>query len=460
MKLSPSATTNKSKTQKKKHQQEVQQMLKSTEELVTTFKELGNKAFAGGKYTEAIGQYTSCIVLLTGERDPRIPKPKDPEEIKKMQEDAMKQDKEREKMKAKSADMNMPDGMTAIDPTQMAQQGEDPCDPMSEMGTSHEQGGVYLDDASLEYRMARCAVILQQSEPLQKLLASVFSNRSLCELKISEGKEKAFKDKTTSQPGGIDKWDGYRVRMTADALNDARRSIQMDTSNAKAWYRIGYSSVRLISLIDRIRERKPWLREDELPLLEKPTLWEEARSSLMKSLELSPQPATYEKLTEVYEGMKRFTTIVRKLGHENIACEINEDTFILESVDEDGPSKKWGLDLFIGCKVTHLKIGDEGAMLPVSDLSDFIKRQTHASYVTLGLAPAKPPPPLQPWSHFAPPEVAPAPDSSKIIRNAELRTKWGPPPPRKIYKKKVNLGVYAMPVLVVIISFIMYILIN
>eukprot|EP01060_Flectonema_neradi_P020311 TRINITY_DN2784_c1_g1_i1.p1 TRINITY_DN2784_c1_g1~~TRINITY_DN2784_c1_g1_i1.p1 ORF type:complete len:470 (+),score=125.20 TRINITY_DN2784_c1_g1_i1:40-1410(+) len=441
-------------------EEEVQQMLKSTEELVTTFKELGNKAFAGGKYSEAVGQYTSCIVLLTGERDPRVPKPKDPEEIKKLQEEAAKQEKQKEKMKAKSADMNMPEGMTAIDPTQMSTQSEDPCDPMSEMGRSHEQGEVYLDDKTIEFRMTRCAIMLQQSEALRTLLASVLSNRSLCELKISEGKEQAFKDKTANQPGGIDKWDSYRVRMTADALNDARRSIQMDANNAKAWYRIGYAAVRLINLIDRIRERKPWLREDELPLLEKPTLWEEARQSLIRSLELCPQPATYEKLVEVYERMKRFTTIVRKLGHENIACEINKDTFILESVDEDGPSKKWGLDLFIGCKVTHLKVGDDGPMLPVTDLNDFIKRQTHASYVTLGLAPSKPPPELQPWSHFAPPEVAPPPDDAKKVRNAELRKKWGPPPPRKVYRKKINLSAYIVPFMVVVLAFFAFLLLN
>ncbi|KAJ9441399.1 hypothetical protein DIPPA_18912 [Diplonema papillatum] len=67
---------------------------------------------------------------------------------------------------------------------------------------------------------------------------------------------------------------------------------------------------------------------------------------------------------------------------------------VLKSVDKASPSEKWGLDYFAGCKITHPKVADDGAMLPVADIAELSKRQ---SYVTLGFLPMTPVPPIPSW---------------------------------------------------------------
>ena len=342
-----------------------------------------------------------------------------------------------------------------------------------------------MEDAEVEMRTGRAMLLLQSSQELRNLLSSSFSNRAMCAVKISEGKEEAFKKKITSSPGGIDKWDMYRVRMTSDSLQDSKQAIQLDPTNQKAWYRIGYGTSRLIALIDRIRERKAWLREEELPILDKPALWEEARGSIATALNLlkkengSPTEikAVHDKLVEVYQAMGKMTCSVRKLGHENLAMTVNEDTLVLEGVDEKGPAEKWGASHFIGCPVTHMKVGDDGAMLKIKGLNDLAVRQTHASYVTLGFAPAKALPPLPALKDYLPAgsellasemvvqndddtaaapkgkaqvKAAPLPDPTSegltrgedgqiiyLPKNMESAERWGRPPvPKRLRKKK------------------------
>eukprot|EP01059_Diplonema_ambulator_P010986 TRINITY_DN20981_c0_g1_i1.p1 TRINITY_DN20981_c0_g1~~TRINITY_DN20981_c0_g1_i1.p1 ORF type:complete len:298 (+),score=60.30 TRINITY_DN20981_c0_g1_i1:50-895(+) len=244
--------------------------------------------------------------------------------VQDVTEEEEKKEKERNAAAAKVAksgkEAGLPEGVTAIDPTQFQKEAE-VVDPMSEMGHTHEHG--FVSDYEVQRRMERAAIFLQRSEKLRVLLAMCYHNRAIASVALSEGKDKAFKENITSSPGGIEKWDTYRVRMTVDSLNDTRVSVQLDPTNHKAWYRIGYCIYRLVYLIDRIRERKPWLKEDELPLLEKPVLWEEARMALVKSLELNEaagakaNAATYEKLKEVYESISKMTMIVRKLRQDH-----------------------------------------------------------------------------------------------------------------------------------------------
>ena len=269
----------------------------------------------------------------------------------------------------------------------------------------------YIEDAEIEMRSHRAMALLQASPKLRELLSSTLSNRSTCSVKISEGKEDAFKKKITGQPGGIEKWDGYRVRMTVDSLNDCKQAIQVDPQNHKAWFRVGYCTHRLIKLIDRIRERKAWLREEELPILDKPSMWEEARESLVQSLELLKKEkgsshteikTVHDKLVEVYQGYQKMTCSIRKLGHENLGMTVDDKTLVMEGVDEKGPSEKWGAGHFVGCKLTHMRVGDEGAMLPIKNVADLAKRQTHSSYVTCMFSPKKALPQLPSLKLFLP----------------------------------------------------------
>ncbi|KAJ9441400.1 hypothetical protein DIPPA_18910 [Diplonema papillatum] len=428
---------------REEEEQEFEVFVKETEKVVSVYKELGNKSFGQGHLADAVGQYTSCVVLLTGERDPRVQDPAKVAEAQKAQNDRAAAEAAKAAETAElTKDAALPAGVQAIDPSQMQPQG-DASDPVSEMGQAHESA--FVTDAEIERRMERCAILLQTSPKLRMLLANVYSNRALASVQLSEGKDKDFKQKIVDSPGGIDKWDGYRVRMTVDALNDARRCVQLHPDSQKGWYRIGYCIHRLVALIDRIRERKPWLREDELPLLEKPMLWEEARECLLKSLKLcgpgnaGTKKPVYEKLQDVYDSLRRMTCIVRKLGHENLGVVVDEETMVLKSVDKEGPSEKWGLNYFAGCKITHLKVGDDGAMLPVADIAELSKRQTHASYVTLGFLPKTPVPPIPSWQEVVTGETA-GDDSDDEQTEDEIPTKpknpanlerWGAPPPLK-----------------------------
>eukprot|EP01064_Diplonema_japonicum_P010179 TRINITY_DN1750_c0_g2_i3.p1 TRINITY_DN1750_c0_g2~~TRINITY_DN1750_c0_g2_i3.p1 ORF type:complete len:458 (+),score=129.50 TRINITY_DN1750_c0_g2_i3:94-1467(+) len=440
--------------------QELKTQIETTEQIASRFKEEGNRNYGAGNLGDAIGAYTSSIVVLTGERDPRV---------KQSVVDVTEEEEKKPAAKPKvGKDAGLPEGVTAIDPTQHQQEPE-PIDPMAEMGRCHESG--YASDYEVQRRMERAALFLQRSEVLRLLLATCYHNRSLASIGLSEGKEKSFKDRITSAPGGIDKWDSYRVRMTVDALNDSRTSVQLDPKNPKAWYRIGYCIYRLTFLIDRIRERKPWLREDELPLLEKPAMWEEARQSLIKAIELKEaNPAAHEKLKEVLECMGKMTMIVRKLGHENLGIDVNPDTMVLEAIDDESPSKKWGLTAFIGCKITHLKVGDDGPLLPVSTVEDLSKRQTYASYVTLGFLPKDPIPPA-PGQEQKPQEATQNNESEQSPQEKEaekeeapLDSKWGPPPPRVsrlsrtsretfIYRMQMVPAVF-MAILAVLLAFV------
>eukprot|EP01061_Rhynchopus_euleeides_P002153 TRINITY_DN11650_c0_g1_i3.p1 TRINITY_DN11650_c0_g1~~TRINITY_DN11650_c0_g1_i3.p1 ORF type:complete len:166 (+),score=74.60 TRINITY_DN11650_c0_g1_i3:325-822(+) len=149
--------------------EEVTRHIDDTEAFVQRFKEEGNKGYREGRLTDAVGYYTSCIVLLTGCRDPRVRKtdvmrevPKNPDAVKESEEERNRREQE-EQRKQKMSDMqaDMPKGVTAIDPTeQQQQQPEEAMDPVAEMGKSHEvcSCDIHCDAPRVLKSISRCGI--------------------------------------------------------------------------------------------------------------------------------------------------------------------------------------------------------------------------------------------------------------------------------------------------------------
>eukprot|EP01062_Namystynia_karyoxenos_P043001 TRINITY_DN3147_c3_g5_i1.p1 TRINITY_DN3147_c3_g5~~TRINITY_DN3147_c3_g5_i1.p1 ORF type:complete len:522 (+),score=231.26 TRINITY_DN3147_c3_g5_i1:87-1568(+) len=410
-------------------------------EIPKAMKDKGNELFKKNDLAGAVTQYTSCVVMLTGERDPRAKKPKTEEEKRKEKEKQEAEEKRQERMRDK--DVKMPSGVTVLDPDEHAAQAEAQAqaerEPLQECAAGAFRDDI--DDEQLELRMVRCQRRMQLQPELKQLLAQTYCNRANCEFKLSEGKDTKFKEKIkgTMQkkvPGGADRWDNYKVRMTFDALNDSRAACILDPNYARAWYRIGACIERLIFLIDRLRERKAWLREDEIPILDKPNLYKEADEALRKSLEIDPQPETHKLLVQIVEDMQRIPTFVRKMGHEKLCCDF-DDKMILTDVDEKGPSGKWRLDYYKGMRLLRVRVEKGGATardyelrrdpvwVEVQDLKHLIKEQTHASKVDLEFEPLEKPKEVASWECYAPKE-GDAPSGA-----AKRHGKYGKPPPRR-----------------------------
>eukprot|EP00756_Hemistasia_phaeocysticola_P021082 Hpha_TRINITY_DN15756_c4_g5::TRINITY_DN15756_c4_g5_i1::g.39937::m.39937 len=428
-------------------------------EIPKTFKDKGNELFKKNDLAEAVSAYTSCIIMLTGERDPRARRKKTPEELKAERDKREEEEKKRQEMRdrARNKDVKLPAGVTAVDPSDLPPEPMDReapvTDPLQEMTASAFVDDI--DDDQLELRMMKAQRRIQLQPELKELLAKTYSNRANCEFKLSEGKDEKFKEKVkgTSKnkvPGGADKWDNYKVRMTSDSLNDARAACILDPSYARPWYRVGACIERLIFLIDRIRDRKAWLKEEELPILDKPNMYKEAEESLRKSLELDPQPETHKLLVQIVEDMHRIPTFVRKMGHEKLCCDFDK-RMVLTDVDEKGPSSKWGLGYYKGLKLLRVRVEKGGATardyelrrdpvwVEVENLKHLIAEQTHASKVDLEFTYLEKPRQVASWDYYAPDgkgkakpkEKEPVKEVASEEPSEVKRAGRGRPPPRQ-----------------------------
>lgn len=424
-------------------------MLYLDPEIPKVFKDKGNELFKKSDLAGAVSEYTSCIIMLTGERDPRARKKKTSEQLQKEQEKKQEEEKRQKEIqeKARSKDIKLPSGVKSVgldgvDPDRLkTTEPEEPMDPMQSMAAG--AGSLFtddIDDDALEFRMLKCQKRILYQPELKQLLAQTYCNRANCEFKLSEGKDEKFKDKIKGKsekknPGGGDRWDNYKVRMTMDSLNDSRAAAILDPNYARAWYRIGACIERIMFLIDRLRDRKAWLREDELPILDKPSLYREAEESLQRSLELDPQPETHKLLVQMNEDAMRIQTFVRKMGHEKLCCDFDKN-MVLTDVAKKGPSDSWRLDYYKGMKLLRVRVDKGGATardwelrrdpvwVEVEDLPHLIKEQTHASKVDFEFTPVDwKPREVAGWECYAP--------AAGGKPQPKRQGKYGRPPPRK-----------------------------